>query len=298
MRVIGFGSIIIEYYFKNGKILGILGNNRSANVLKYLNAEYKTCFFAKIGNDHQGRIGMRSLQDRGIDVQICDEVDEPSKVLFHDEFGYSKTCPYCDRLHKEYVEEFDAMRIIDFIKRDDIIILDHLDESTIDLLKEVDNLAFLTIDNKNFFISKGYDEIIDDLSGRISVISMTENVYNFCKKKYDIDSMDLYRDLQVDMLIINRKDRGYDLIYDDVFDKRDFAEYSVKYNSKYQDMLFSEIINLDLKGNVKIDTKLVSKAFMQTIMNFIILSEEYLTTKYLFKIENYHDCICKDIEFI
>ena len=91
MRVIGFGSIIIEYYFKNGKILGILGNNRSANVLKYLNAEYKTCFFAKIGNDHQGRIGIRSLQDRGIDVQICDEVDEPSKVLFHDEFGYSKT---------------------------------------------------------------------------------------------------------------------------------------------------------------------------------------------------------------
>ena len=63
MRVISIGDLVTDYYYKNGKLLGINGGNTSHNIIANLaKMGVDTAVFGTCGNDMQGKIAIKSLE--------------------------------------------------------------------------------------------------------------------------------------------------------------------------------------------------------------------------------------------
>ena len=62
MRVVSIGDLVLDYYYKNDKLLGIDGGMTSHNIIANLaKMGLKTSVFACCGDDEQGKIAIKSL---------------------------------------------------------------------------------------------------------------------------------------------------------------------------------------------------------------------------------------------
>ena len=59
MRVVSIGDLVTDYYYKNGKLIGVNGGMTSHNIIANLaKAGIKTSVFACCGDDPQGEIAI------------------------------------------------------------------------------------------------------------------------------------------------------------------------------------------------------------------------------------------------
>lgn len=106
MRVISIGDLVTDYYYQNGKLLGINGGMTSHNVVANL-AKWKieTAVFGVCGDDDAGTVAIKSLNDLKVDtsnVIKCDDIhtrcfhvsytNDGNKLLFISK----KRCPNCN----------------------------------------------------------------------------------------------------------------------------------------------------------------------------------------------------------
>ena len=64
MRVVSIGDLVVDYYYKNGKLLGINGGMTSHNIIANLaKMGINTAVFGACGDDLQGKIAIKSLEN-------------------------------------------------------------------------------------------------------------------------------------------------------------------------------------------------------------------------------------------
>lgn len=69
MRVVSVGDLVMDYYYKNGKLLGVNGGMTSHNIVANLSSMgINTAVLGTCGNDMAGMIAKKSLSDLKVDV--------------------------------------------------------------------------------------------------------------------------------------------------------------------------------------------------------------------------------------
>ena len=84
MRVVSVGDLVIDYYYKDGKILGVNGGMTSHNIIANLSKMgIKTSVFGVCGNDCQGEISIKSLKKLKVDTSNIIVLDDVKTRCFH-----------------------------------------------------------------------------------------------------------------------------------------------------------------------------------------------------------------------
>lgn len=300
MRLIGFGDLYLDYYFKNDLLVGVMGGKTSANILCNLADTFETKYIGVVGNDTAGKICIETLNKLNIDTTNIKVIDEYTKKFFLNENGYDTTCPYCNRRLQYHGTKLDYQDVINNINEDDYLIIDTINETSIEVIKNTNNNAFIDIGYLGDLKYMSLDEIIELLSNRFKIINLNERVYNYIKKKFDIDSQDLYEYLKPDILIITRGKRGSDIIYNGEFEKKEIENPVQEIDGTGAgDAYFSCFIKHFLTNN-EINARTISLAYMKasTLSRRVVSLLGARTHLYpLIKVNKYKSCICEDFEY-
>lgn len=300
MRLIAFGDLYCDYYFRNNQLIGIMGGKTNANILCNLSNEFTTKYIGVVGNDTSGKVVVDSLKQLGIDTTDIKVIDEYTKKFFLSEEGYDTICPYCNRRLQYHGSKLEYNEVINKINEDDILIFDTINELSIEVIKNTNNDSFIDIGYLGDLKYMSLIEIIDLLSNRFKIINLNERVYNYIKRKFDIDSMDLYEYLKPDILIITRGKRGSDIIYNGEFEKKEIENPATEIDATGAgDAYFSEFIRHYLKSE-EVNARIISLAYMKastkssTVVTKIGARSHLIP---LIKINNYTTCICCDFDY-
>ena len=103
MRVVSIGDLVLDYYYKNGKLIGVDGGMSSHNIIANLaKKKISTAIYGVSGNDIQGKIANLSLKKLNVDVSkvlIKDNIKTRCFHVSYDEEGFisKKRCPKCPK---------------------------------------------------------------------------------------------------------------------------------------------------------------------------------------------------------
>ncbi len=299
MRIISYGDLYIDYYFNSELLIGICGGKSNANIISNLSRYYKTAFFGAVGNDIQGTVAIKSLAKLGVDVDNIEIVEGKTKALFINPSGYQKDCPYCGRTLSYQGLKTDFDTIPSLIQEDDIIVLDSVNRKSLEVLKYVQNKAFIELNHLGDLLYEPLDEFVTLLSNRFEIINMSGSVYKNIRKKFGIDSLDLYELLNPQVLIISNGKSGVDIIHDGILEEKENIDpIPVVESSGAKDAFFSEFIRTYLEFEGNIDDKMLSLAYMRASSLARFVESNYGARTHLeplTKISNYKGCICESI---
>ena len=106
MRVVSIGDLVTDYYYKDGKLIGVNGGMTSHNIIANLaTTGIKTSVFACCGDDSQGKIAIKSLEKLKTDVSDVKIIENVGTrcchVSYFDSegkltFTSKKRCPFCN----------------------------------------------------------------------------------------------------------------------------------------------------------------------------------------------------------
>ena len=130
MRVVSIGDLVLDYYYKNNKLVGVSGGMTSHNIIANL-AKYNinTAVFGVCGNDDMGYVCKKSLEDLKVNIDNVVTLDNVNTRCFHvsynDEdnkkvFTSKKRCPFCNNKRWYDNSLIDTKNILDNIKEDDL----------------------------------------------------------------------------------------------------------------------------------------------------------------------------------
>lgn len=297
MRIISFDNLYVDYYLKKGELLGLCGGKTSANILVNLSPYFKTAFLGQCGNDAKGDLAIKSLDMHNVDISHIKRMEGETKTFFCDGNDYSSECPYCHREVGSKGKMLDVDDIISNILEDDYIVVDNLKTNTLKILNNVSNKAFLDLGYLGNLLYASLDEIKEMMAGRFIIISMNKRVLDALKRKFVIDSTDLFELLNPEMLIITKGDKGCDIITKETFINKEIEDPAkVVEPSGAGDAFFAEFIRTYLEEK-EVSEKMISKAYMRASvasrMTVGVVGARSLHNP-LFHIENYEECICKN----
>lgn len=301
MRIVSFGDLYCDYYFKNDILQGVMGGKSNANILANLSKYYDTCYIGITTNDSAGILAKSTLEELNIDVSHINIIDGNCKKFFISEDGYTQVCPYCNRDLSYKGIKTKSEYVIPYLKEDDILIIDSLNDLSLEVLEAVDNMAFLDIGYVGNLRFLSLDEIIDIIGNRFKIININEKVYDYFKNKFSIDSVDLYNYLKPDILIITRGKKGVDIIYNGEFEKKEIENPAVEVDSNGAgDAFFSEFIHIYLEDKA-VDARMISKAYIKaSTLSRRVVSKLGARTHLipLKRIKQYKECICSEFEYL
>ena len=219
MRVISIGDLVTDYYYKNGKLLGINGGNTSHNIIANLaKMGVDTAVFGTCGNDMQGKIAIKSLEKLNVDVKNVTILDEVRTRCFHVSyfdnggnltFSSKKRCPFCN--NKKWYENslINTDDIMKNIKYDDILIFDNLNEKNQIIIDNVENKKVIDL-GQYFELENLSDiEIANKLINKFEIINLNERVSKYLIKRFNLkNDVDLYNMIKPKFMTITRGEKG------------------------------------------------------------------------------------------
>ena len=260
MRVVSIGDLVLDYYYKNGKLIGVDGGMSSHNIIANLaKKKISTAVYGVSGNDIQGKIANLSLKKLNVDVSkvlIKDNIKTRCFHVSYDEEGFisKKRCPKCNE--KKWYEEsqIDIEYITKNIQNDDILVFDNLNDKNIEIIKNVSNKKIIDIGQYFEFENLSKDDIINKLNNGFEIINFNERVSNYLLDKLNLkNNIELYNLLKAKLVTITRGENGAIFIYNS-------KEYK---------------FNLKDNGNV-IDSSGAGDAFLSSIIfDYIKNSDEF-----------------------
>lgn len=265
MRVVSIGDLVLDYYYKNGKLIGVDGGMSSHNIIANLaKKKISTAIYGVSGNDIQGKIANLSLKKLNVDVSkvlIKDNIKTRCFHVSYDEEGFisKKRCPKCNE--KKWYEEsqIDIEYITKNIQNDDILVFDNLNDKNIEIIKNVSNKKIIDIGQYFEFENLSKEDIINKLNNGFEIINFNERVSNYLLDKLNLkNNIELYNLLKAKLVTITRGENGAIFIY----------------NSK------EYIFNLKDNGNV-IDSSGAGDAFLSSII-FDYIKNSYEFNEELF----------------
>ena len=271
MRVVSIGDLVVDYYYKNGNLLGINGGMTSHNIIANLaKMNINTAVFGVCGDDLKGKIAMKSLEDLKVDVKNISILTNAKTRCFHVSyfdndnkltFISKKRCPFCN--NKKWYEDslIDTNDILRNVKDDDILIFDNLNNKNQIIIDNTNNKKIIDLGQYFELENLSRTEIIDKLSTKFEIINFNERVSKYLIKKLGLsDDIALYNVLKPNFMTITRGENGATFISKGI-------EYNFKLNVKGKvidstgagDAFISSIIKDCIQNNFNYDPTLFKK---------------------------------------
>ena len=271
MIVVSIGDLVLDYYYKNGKLIGADGGMSSHNIIANLaKKKISTAVYGVSGNDIQGKIANLSLKKLNVDVSkvlIKDNIKTRCFHVSYDEEGFisKKRCPKCNE--KKWYEEsqIDIEYITKNIQNDDILVFDNLNDKNIEIIKNVSNKKIIDIGQYFEFENLSKEDIINKLNNGFEIINFNERVSNYLLDKLNLkNNIELYNLLKAKLVTITRGENGAIFIYNSKeykFNLKDNGNVS----SGARDAFISSIIFDYIKNSYEFNEELFPKWYEKSI---------------------------------
>lgn len=273
MRVVSIGDLVLDYYYKNGKLIGVDGGMSSHNIIANLaKKKISTAVYGVSGNDIQGKIANLSLKKLNVDVSkvlIKDNIKTRCFHVSYDEEGFisKKRCPKCNE--KKWYEEsqIDIEYITKNIQNDDILVFDNLNDKNIEIIKNVCNKKIIDIGQYFEFENLSKEDIINKLNNGFEIINFNERVSNYLLDKLNLkNNIELYNLLKAKLVTITRGENGAIFIYNSKEYKFNLKDNgNVIDSSGAGDAFLSSIIFDYIKNNYEFNEELFPKWYEKSI---------------------------------
>lgn len=273
MRVVSIGDLVLDYYYKNGKLIGVDGGMSSHNIIANLaKKKISTAVYGVSGNDIQGKIANLSLKKLNVDVSkvlIKDNIKTRCFHVSYDEEGFisKKRCPKCNE--KKWYEEsqIDTEYITKNIQNDDILVFDNLNDKNIEIIKNVSNKKIIDIGQYFEFENLSKEDIINKLNNDFEIINFNERVSNYLLDKLNLkNNVELYNLLKAKLVTITRGENGAIFIYNSIEYKFNLKDNgNVIDSSGAGDAFLSSIIFDYIKNNYEFNEELFPKWYEKSI---------------------------------
>ena len=259
MRVVSIGDLVTDFYYKNGKLIGVNGGMTSHNVIANIaKMKLNTVVYGACGNDMAGNIAIKSLSDIGVNTENIQVVQDLNTRCFHVsyfendgklEFKSKKRCPICNEKRWYEPSKIDSNKILKSIKQDDILVFDNLNKENQKIIDSSQNRKML--DLGQYFELDNYSdkEIINKLSGKFDIINLNERVEKYLKNRFNLkDLEDIYKMIHPNLIIVTRGKKGSDFICHDFKVTMDLEEPAEEIDptgagDAFFSMFISEYIN-------------------------------------------------------
>lgn len=273
MRVVSIGDLVLDYYYKNGKLIGVNGGMSSHNIIANLaKKKISTAVYGVSGNDIQGKIANLSLKKLNVDVSkvlIKDNIKTRCFHVSYDEEGFisKKRCPKCNE--KKWYEEsqIDIEYITKNIQNDDILVFDNLNDKNIEIIKNVCNKKIIDIGQYFEFENLLKEDIINKLNNDFEIINFNERVSSYLLDKLNLkNNIELYNLLKAKLVTITRGENGAIFIYNSKEYKFNLKDNgNVIDSSGAGDAFLSSIIFDYIKNSYKFNEELFPKWYEKSI---------------------------------
>lgn len=223
MNVIGIGDLVVDYYFENKVFKGICGGMTTFNVISHLAKDFQTYAYAVCGNDFEGEIAIKSLNDIGVNTDYIKieniktrcfyiNIDKENKI-----FTSKKSCPICGE--KKWYETTRLSNKIPakLISNDSILVLDTINKINLEIVnkfKKKGSKVALDMGQVGNFRYLTQEEILNKLLNKFDLVQLNERVAVFLMEKFKYNLyIDLNKIFNCDLLIITHGKQGATIIY-------------------------------------------------------------------------------------
>ena len=295
MKLIAYGDLYTNYYFKNNLLEYISGGKSNSNILYNVADTFKTKFIGVVGNDKQGEIALLSLNSKNVDIGDIKRINESTQTIFYLDKRSTRVCPYCDRM-RGYSDAYVSYKdVISKISDDDILVIDSLEELDLDIINNTNNKIVLYLNDINYIKRFSLNELIELLKDRCLLLCLGNKVNAFIKDKYKIDLFDFKTSINASVLISFKTVKDFDIIYLDTIEEKEIEGRIYKENMRGSlDLYIAEFLKVIIGKDI--DDKVISLAHLKAAAMYIysttIIGERIDS---LYKIRDYKECICKDI---
>lgn len=271
MRAVSIGDLVTDYYYKNGKFIGINGGMTSHNIIANLaNMGIDTAVFGACGDDIQGEISIKSLELLKVNTENIKVFENTRTRCFHisyfDEdgkllFTSKKRCPVCN--NKKWYDEslIDVDTILKSINSDDILIFDNLNNKNQEVINKVNNKKIIDL-GQYFELEKLSDkEIVNIISNKFEIINFNERVTKYLINRLNFkDDVDIYNLLKPKFMSVTRGENGATFVYDGKsYDFKLISKGNVVDSTGAGDAFISSIIKDCINNNFNYDSSLFEK---------------------------------------
>lgn len=273
MRIISIGDLVTDFYYKNGKLVGVNGGMTSHNIIANIaKLGLETSVYGVCGDDMAGTIAIDSLKEVGTNIDNVKMIENVNTRCFHVsyqelngklEFTSKKRCPICNI--KRWYEEskIEPNDILKQINKDDVLVFDNLNKKNQIIIDNCDNRKML--DLGQFFELEDYNdnEILEKIKNKFDFINLNERVEKYLKNRFSIKSLeDIYNILHPKMIIVTRGKKGSDFVFDNNKVNKELSNPSIEVDpTGAGDAFFSMFISEYIKNNYIIDHKFIDSTF-------------------------------------
>lgn len=314
MRVISIGDLVTDFYYKNGKLVGVNGGMSSHNIIANIaKLGLPTSVYGICGNDMAGAVAINSLKSLGTNVDNIKVIDNINTRCFHVsyqevnnklEFVSKKRCPICNE--KKWYDEskIEVNDILKKISEDDILVFDNLNNKNQIIINECVNRKML--DLGQYFELENYDDnaIIEIVKNKFDFINLNERVEKYLKKRFSVNSLEeIYDILNPKMIIVTRGKLGSDFVFNNnkITKHLDTPEVEVDPTGA-GDAFFSVFISEYIKNNFIVDPKFIDLTFEKAIKITKKVVKKFGARGHiqnLYKIKKLkEDCTCNNFDIL
>lgn len=273
MRIISIGDLVTDFYYKNGKLVGVNGGMTSHNIIANIaKVGLETSVYGCCGNDMAGTVAINSLKDVGTNIDNVKIIDDINTRCFHVsyqeindklEFVSKKRCPICSEKRWYDESKIETNDILKEVNKDDVLVFDNLNNKNQIIIDNCHNRKML--DLGQYFELENYsdNDIVEKIKNKFDFINLNERVEKYLKNRFSIKSLEeLYSILHPKMIIVTRGKKGSDFIFDNNKVNKELSNPSIEVDpTGAGDAFFSMFISEYIKNDFIIDYKFIDLTF-------------------------------------
>lgn len=314
MRVVSIGDIVLDYYYKDEKLIGVNGGMTSHNIIANLaKMGFSTAVFGCCGDDYQGKMAINSLEKIKVDISNIKIINNVRTRCFHVSyyeigdkltFTSKKRCPFCN--NKKWYDEslIEPNFAFSNIKDDDILIFDNLNEKNQIIIDGSKNKKIIDLGQYFEFEKMNDDDIIKKLQNKFEIINFNERVTKYLINRFNLkDDSELFNLIRPNLMTITRGEKGATFIINgNTYDFKLSTKCNVVDSTGAGDAFIASIIKDCIKNNFMYDSDKLEKWYdNSTKLTSKVVSKMGARGHInpLFKIKKINDyCTCDKFDYI
>ena len=271
MRVVSIGDIVLDYYYKGEKLIGVNGGMTSHNIIANLaKMGFSTAVFGCCGDDYQGKMAINSLEKIKVDISNIKVINNVRTRCFHVSyyeigdkltFTSKKRCPFCN--NKKWYDEslIEPDFVFSNIKDDDILIFDNLNEKNQIIIDGSKNKKIIDLGQYFELEKMNDDEIIKKLQNKFEIINFNERVTKYLINRFNLkDDSELFNLIRPNLMTITRGEKGATFIINgNTYDFKLSTKGNVVDSTGAGDAFIASIIKDCIKNNFMYDSDKLEK---------------------------------------
>lgn len=273
MRVVSIGDLVTDYYYKNGKLIGVNGGMSSHDIIANITKmELNTAVFGVCGDDMAGHIAIKSLKDIGVNVDNIEIIKDLKTRCFHVsyfdnngklEFKSKKRCPLCNEKRWYEPSEINTKEILKNINSNDILVFDNLNSQSQEIINNTQNRKMLDLGQYYELEKLDNNEILNKLQNKFDIINLNERVEKYLINRFNLtNSKDIFDQIKPNLIIITRGKDDSDFICQDFKITMMLTNPAEEIDSTGAgDAFFAVFISEYIKNNFIINKKFIEETF-------------------------------------